>query len=94
MAQSETLTITINSEQAKLIQDKLDSGEYGSVDEIVATALGLMEDDTPWLPKDTELQGLLEAAVNDPRPTVSIDEAFSTVREHIAKSGSKAKRAS
>lgn len=71
----EKLSITVTEEQAALIQSKVDSGEFGSVSEVVRAGLRSLErDDELHRERIEAIRARIKSAVDDPRPRVSEEE--------------------
>lgn len=75
MSESEPLSLTIPSPFANALRDAVAAGEYASLDEALADALAT------WSRREeereeglAEIRAMVGASMNDPRPTLSLDE--------------------
>ena len=88
MPTTEKRTISLPGDQAAFIDAKVQSGDYASVSEVVRAGLrALKERDEAverWLLE--EVAPVYDAMKSDPGRSVSIDDAFSQLRMHHAKS--------
>lgn len=81
MRTSKPISVTLGKQQEKL-DALLATGEYESASEVVRAALYALERERKAL--DELMRRKIQEALDDPRPSVPIDEAFRRVREHIA----------
>lgn len=79
MRTSKPITVTLGKQQASL-DAWLRSGEYESASEVVRAGLRALEREKAAL--DELMLRKIQEALHDPRPDVSIDEAFGRVRVH------------
>jgi Arc/MetJ-type ribon-helix-helix transcriptional regulator len=78
------MTVMLTKEHQKLLEDAVARGEFASVDEAVTFAIdawlsdGMKENGEDWL------REAVDAARNDPRPSLSIDEAMKELDRRTA----------
>ncbi|WP_188912806.1 type II toxin-antitoxin system ParD family antitoxin [Aureimonas endophytica] len=85
-ASPRTLTVSLGPQQ-KLVDERLASGAYASDSEVVRAGLRALEREETAL--DEALRRMVQEALDDPRPSIPIEEAFERLR---AKHGLRAKR--
>ena len=76
MAAVETISVTITSEMMRAIRESIASGEYRSADEAVRAAVGAWQRQRRGnLDRTEPLQDRVQRSLDDPRPSLSADEA-------------------
>lgn len=77
-----TLTIDLG-DLGPQVQARIDSGEYGSADEVIRAALeALKREETEF---DDRLRRKIKESLDDPRPDIPMDEVFDRLeRKHAA----------
>lgn len=80
---AQEITITLSEEEARLIQDRVDSGSYVSpadyVKTLLQTELGV---DPEWMPSDEVLKALVKESINDPQPSLTSEQVHRQLLEH------------
>lgn len=84
MRTSKPITVTLGKQQENL-DALLATGEYESASEVVRAGLRALERERKALDELTRQK--VQEALDDPRPYLSVDEAFRRVNEHIAATG-------
>jgi putative addiction module CopG family antidote len=71
------MTYQVSPEVARLIENKMSSGKYGSTDELLLDALQLLEEE------ENELSAIQEGldSLDRGEKGISLDEAFSKLRK-------------
>jgi antitoxin ParD1/3/4 len=84
MSSAQKISITLPPEMNRIIKERVDAGDYGSTSELIREALRL------WQRREEQhKQGLadirsrIDAALADPRPSLSMDEARAEFRAHV-----------
>lgn len=76
-----TLTIDLG-DLGPQVQARIDSGEYGSADEVIRAALeALKREETEF---DVRLRRAVQESYDDPRPSIPAEEVFRKLREYHA----------
>lgn len=85
MSTAEKISITLTPEMNRMIKERVDAGDYGSTSELIRDALRL------WHRREEErnlrladLRNRIELAINDPRPSLGIEDARAGFRAHVA----------
>ena len=85
MAVAEKISITLPPEMNRIIKERVDAGEFSSTSEVIREALRL------WQQREeerrlrlTDIRTRIELAINDPRPSLSVEEARADFQEHVA----------
>lgn len=80
----EKLSITVTEEHAEAIRGRVESGEYGSVSEVIRAALRLLDKDESLHQERIEsVRRRIQASIDDPRPSLSSDEVRESLDELI-----------
>ena len=88
------LTITLTDEEARLIDEQVESGAFASASEVVHAGLARMVEVEAWDGLETEwLRQKVQEALDDPRPSVPAEEAFARIRDHISTHASRRAKA-
>ena len=74
MNQPDKLTVTLREDQAERIRQSVANGGYASAEDFVASAIDGFDDNSDWLPDKDTLKRLVDEALNDPRPPLTIEE--------------------
>lgn len=82
MRTSKPITVTLGKQQA-ILEEQLASGEFESASEVVRA--GLMALEREKQARTEYYRRLVEEALNDPRPDVSLEDAFERLRLHHEK---------
>lgn len=81
----EKLSVTVPSDMAQLIRDKVEDGSYKSADDVVRAALrAFSREEDDHAERIASIKARIKASVEDTRPAVSLDEAFRRVNRHIS----------
>jgi antitoxin ParD1/3/4 len=78
---SKPLTVTLGPLQHR-VDERVASGEYGSASEVIRAALRALDREDAAL--DAVLKQRVEASLADPRPSLTLDDAFAQVRARHA----------
>ena len=85
MSAAEKISITLTPEMNRLIKQRVEAGDFASSSELIREALRL------WQKRDEEhqerlaaLRARIEKSMNDPRPSLSLEEARADFRRHVA----------
>ncbi len=90
MEPAEKLSITVTPAMARLIREKVEDGSFGSASEVVRAALrAFQREEEEHAERIASIKARIKASVEDPRPPVPMEEAFSRVRKHIEKLASR-----
>ena len=82
MRTSKPITVTLGKQQA-ILEEQLASGEFESASEVVRAGLKALEREKQA--RAEHYRRLVEEALNDPRPDVSLEDAFERLRLHHEK---------
>jgi antitoxin ParD1/3/4 len=83
MHESNPITVTLGELQAK-VDERVRSGEYGSASEVVRAGLRALDREEAAL--DDYLRSKIREALDDPRPSVPLDDVFERLeRRHAAR---------
>lgn len=80
------ITITVSDEEARLIDERVRSGDFASPADVVRAALDWFAGANADVDADA-LRQLVEEAKSDPSPDIPADEAFEQVRRYIRSRG-------
>jgi antitoxin ParD1/3/4 len=86
MSAAEKISITLTPEMNRMIKQRVEAGDFASSSELIREALRV------WRQRDEEHQEKLASirqriqnSIDDPRPSVPLDEAFERLRQrHVA----------
>ena len=81
MRASKPITVTLGKQQA-ILEERLASGEYESASEVMRAGLRALERER--IAFDEMLRRKVQEALDDPRPSIPIEEAFARLRAYIA----------
>jgi len=83
---AEKLSITLPADMVVLIKDQVAAGRYASTSEVLREAM------RTWMRQEEEhgermkaIKARIAASLDDPRPSVPIDEAFTRIRASLSK---------
>lgn len=79
---SRPLTVTLGDLEER-VSSRVKSGEYASASEVMRAAIRALDEQEEAV--KNWLRARIEEAMNDPRPTIPIDEAFKRLRRHAAR---------
>lgn len=82
MRTSKPITVTLGKQQA-ILDEQLASGEFESASEVVRAGLKALGREKQA--RIEHYRRLVEEALNDPRPDVSLEDAFERLRLHHEK---------
>jgi antitoxin ParD1/3/4 len=79
---TETISVTLPAEAVRAIREKVDSGAYTSADEVIEEALRQLDDKKIESPEfSAYMREKIWQSIEDPRPSVPIEEAFERLRK-------------
>lgn len=85
MTAAEKISITLTPEMNRLIKQRVEAGDFASSSELIREALRV------WQKREEEhserlaaIRARLQNSLDDPRPPVSLDEARTDFRRHVA----------
>ena len=79
---TEKLSITLPASMAKMIREKVSSGNYTSNSEIIREALRLWQsEESIREKKQAALQAKLQESLDDPRPSIPASDVFANIRK-------------
>ena len=82
MERAEKLSITLPASLARVVREKVESGEYASNSEVIREALRALQDrEIEQLLPGIDLRSAIAEAVSDPRPPKPAREVFAGLRE-------------
>lgn len=85
LAQTDQVNVRFGP-MTEFVNDLIEKGSYGTIDEIVQAGLAALEDELD--DEGPELEALIKAkvaeALADPRPSIPMAEAFARARASIA----------
>jgi antitoxin ParD1/3/4 len=87
MRSSRPISVTLGKQQATL-DAMLERGEYESASEVVRAGLRALDREKATL--DELMRRKIQEALEDPRPAVPVDEAFTRLRKRIAEARKRA----
>lgn len=86
---TEKLSITLPTEMARMIHERVERGDYASTSEFMRDAV------RAWSQREEEraerlaaIRARIERSINDPRPSLSIEEVDARLRELYARHAS------
>lgn len=82
MRTSKPITVTLGKQQA-ILEEQLASGEFESASEVVRAGLKALEREKQA--RTEHYRRLVEEALNDPRPDISLEDAFERLHLHHEK---------
>src|SRR5215207_10619831 len=77
---TETISVTLPAEIVRAIRDAVETGAYSSADAVVEDALLLQEDETETPEFAAYMREKIKESLQNPRPSVPIEEAFERLR--------------
>lgn len=93
MSAAEKISITLTPEMNRVIKQRVEAGDFASSSELIREALRLWQrHDAEHQEKLASVRQRIQNSLDDPRPSVPLDEAFERLRERHA--AHKKKRAS
>jgi antitoxin ParD1/3/4 len=92
MPAAEKISITLTPEMNRMIKDRVEAGDYGSTSELIREALHLWQRREEEHQQNlAEVRARVQAAIDDPRPSLTLEEART---EFLAHAAARRKRAS
>ena len=84
--QVEKLSITLPDELARLVRDKVESGNYASNSEVIREALRLFKEQETLKEQKLEwLRSELKKSLDDPRPSIDAADTFARLETAFGK---------
>lgn len=77
---NEKLSITLPAEIVAVIKEQVESGRYASTSDMLQDAMAAWMRDEEAL---ASIKAKIQASLDDPRPSIPIDEAFSRLHARI-----------
>jgi antitoxin ParD1/3/4 len=82
---SEKLSITLPAEMVAVIKQNVESGRYASTSELLRAAMRTwLRDEEEHAERLKSIRAQIARSLDDPRPSVSLDDAFARVDAHVA----------
>lgn len=79
------LDISLGQHFDSFVKDQLERGRFRDASEVLRSGLRLLEDqETSLAERRAELRRSVNAAFDDPRPSVPAEEVFASLRAHHA----------
>lgn len=79
---SEKLSITLPPEMVAAIKERVNSGRYASTSEVLREAMrSWLRDEEEHSERLTAIKARIKRSLDDPRPSVPLDEAFGRVTD-------------
>ena len=88
MRTSKPITVTLGKQQA-ILEERLASGEYESASEVVRAGLRALDREKAAF--DEMMRQKIQEALDDPRPSLPLKEAFARLRIRIAEAENRGK---
>jgi antitoxin ParD1/3/4 len=83
MAAAEKLNVTVPSDLARMVREKVETGAYASDSEVVGKALRLFrEREAEREQALAEIRAKVQEALDDPRPNLTSEEVRRSLAEH------------
>jgi antitoxin ParD1/3/4 len=82
---AETINVTLPAEIVRAIREEVDNGAYASADEVIEEALRQWQEGETEPPEVTAyMRQKIKEALEDPRPSVPIEEAIERLKRRHA----------
>jgi antitoxin ParD1/3/4 len=79
---TEKLSITVPSEMARLIRERVDRGDYASTSEFMRDAVrAWSQREEDRVQRLAAIRARIERSISDPRPSLSIDDVWTELAE-------------
>lgn len=84
--QVEKLSITLPGELARLVRDKVSSGNYASNSEVIREALRLLKEQEALKALNLDwLRSELQKSIDDPRPSIDAADTFAKLEARFGR---------
>lgn len=84
MDQAEKLSVTVTAQMARMIREKVESGQYGSASEVIRAGLrALQHEDEDRAERLEAIKARIRASVEDPGPGYTSEEVFERLRARL-----------
>ncbi len=85
MTSAEKISITLTPEMNRMIKERVEAGDYGSTSELIRDALRLWQRREDEHKQNlVEIRARLQASIDDPRPSLSVEETRASFLAHAA----------
>jgi antitoxin ParD1/3/4 len=86
MESAEKLSVTVTSAMARMIREKVEDGSFGSASEVIRAALrAFQREEKEHAERMASIMARVKASIEDPRPSLSMEEVDSRLRELFAR---------
>jgi antitoxin ParD1/3/4 len=91
MPAAEKISITLTPEMNRMIKKRVEAGEFGSTSELIREALRVWQKREEVHQENlAAIRAHLQQAIDDPRPSLSVEESRANFLAHVAASRLKA----
>ncbi|MDX8492607.1 type II toxin-antitoxin system ParD family antitoxin [Mesorhizobium sp. VK22B] len=85
MESAEKLSITVTPAMARMIREKVEDGSFGSASEVIRAALrAFQREEEEYAERIASIRARVKASLEDPRPSVPMEEVDARLRELFA----------
>jgi antitoxin ParD1/3/4 len=90
MDPAEKLSVTVTPAMARMIREKVEDGSFGSASEVIRAALrAFQREEEEHAERMASIKARVKASIEDPRPSLSMEEVDARLRElHAQRSSS------
>ena len=89
MESAEKLSVTVTPAMARMIREKVEDGSFGSASEVIRAALrAFQREEDEYAERMASIRARVKASIEDPRPTLSMEEVDTRLRELFAQRSS------
>ena len=83
MPAAEKISITVTPAMKRVLEDRVASGEFASASELMREAFRAWQQREEKHQEElTAIRKRIQDSIDDPRPSVPLDEAFERLRQH------------
>ncbi|MEZ2332980.1 type II toxin-antitoxin system ParD family antitoxin [Mesorhizobium sp. RCC_202] len=85
MESAEKLSVTVTPAMARMIREKVEDGSFGSASEVIRAALrAFQREEDEHAERMASIRARVKASIEDPRPSVPLEEVDARLRELVA----------
>ncbi|TPN88533.1 type II toxin-antitoxin system ParD family antitoxin [Mesorhizobium sp. CU2] len=85
MEAAEKLSVTVTPAMARMIREKVEDGSFGSASEVIHAALrAFQREEEEHAERMASIRARVKASLEDPRPSVPVEEVDARLRELFA----------